>query len=171
MHRPRERAILDADRRRLGRVAMADIELRSDQSYREAGKAVVGARVGEMLGRADGVLDTADPERVHKMRVATRRLRAALEVFGAGLPRKRTRAALADVKMLAAALGERRDCDVLIELLGSLRPETRRAERAAIDQLLGELRDEQLEANKRLAKALAHLEEHGLERRLRKLAR
>jgi CHAD domain-containing protein len=99
------------------------------------------------------VLDTADPERVHKMRVATRRLRAALEVFGAGLPRKRTRAALADVKMLAAALGERRDCDVLIELLGSLRRETQ-GERAAIDQLLGELRDEQLEANKRLAKAL-----------------
>jgi CHAD domain-containing protein len=72
--------------------------------------------------------------------------------------------------MLAAALGERRDCDVLIELLGSLRPETRRAERAAIDQLVGELQDEQLAANRHLAQALAQLEQHGLERRLRKLA-
>jgi CHAD domain-containing protein len=149
---------------------MADIELRADQTYRDAGRAVVAVRVSEMFARAEGVLDTADPARVHKMRVATRRLRAALEVFGAGLPRKPTRAALADVKALAAALGERRDCDVLIELLGSLRPETRRAERAAIDQLVGELQDEQLAANRHLAQALAQLEQHGLERRLRKLA-
>jgi CHAD domain-containing protein len=149
---------------------MADIELRADQSYREAGRAVVGARAREMFARTAGVLDTDDPERVHKMRVATRRLRAALEVFGAGLPRKHARTALADVKTLAAALGERRDCDVLIELLGSLRRETRRAERAAIDRLVGELHDQQLEANKHLAKALAHAEEVGLERRLQKLA-
>jgi CHAD domain-containing protein len=149
---------------------MADIELRADQSYSEAGQAVIGARAREMFARAEGVLDTDDPERVHKMRVATRRLRAALEVFGAGLPRKPTRAALADVKKLAAALGERRDCDVLIELLDSLRREARRAERAAIDQVVSELRDEQLEANAHLAKALAHAEEVGLVRCLRKLS-
>ncbi|MGD0980451.1 MAG: CHAD domain-containing protein [Solirubrobacteraceae bacterium] len=149
---------------------MADIELRADQSYREAGQAVVGARAREMFARAEGVLDTDDPERVHKMRVATRRLRAALEVFGAGLQRKPTHAALADVKQLAGALGERRDCDVLIELLGSLRREARRGERAAIDQIISELHQEQLQANEHLAKALAHVEEDGLERRLRKLA-
>jgi CHAD domain-containing protein len=145
---------------------MADVELRADQSYREAGQTVVAARAREMFSRAEGVLDTDDPERVHKMRVATRRLRAALEVFGAAFPRKPAGAALADVK----ALAECRDCDVLIELLDSLRRDARRAELAAIDQVVSDLRDEQTEANKHLAKALARVEEVGLKRRLRKLA-
>jgi CHAD domain-containing protein len=149
---------------------MADVELRVDQSYREAGQTVVAVRAREMFSRAEGVLDTDDPERVHKMRVATRRLRAALEVFGAAFPRKPTGAALADVKALAAALGERRDCDVLIELLDSLRRDARKAERAAIDQVVSDLRDEQTAANRHLAKALARVEEVGLKRRLRKLA-
>ena len=34
-----------------------------------------------------GVLDVGDIERVHDMRVATRRLRAALEIFGPCFPR------------------------------------------------------------------------------------
>ena len=38
---------------------------------------------------ADGVLDTSDIERVHDMRVATRRLRAVLEVYAPCFPRKR----------------------------------------------------------------------------------
>ncbi|HEX2702486.1 MAG TPA: CHAD domain-containing protein [Solirubrobacteraceae bacterium] len=150
---------------------MTEIELRADQSYRAAGQAVVAARAREMFARAEGVLDTDDPGRVHKMRVATRRLRAALEVFGAGLARKRTSAALADVKKLASVLGERRDCDVQIDLLNSLRRDARsRAERAAIDQVVNDLRGDQVQANKRLRKALAHVEDADLERRLRRIA-
>ena len=70
----------------------------------------------ELFEHADGVLDTSDIERVHDMRVATRRLRAVLEIFAPCFP---TRAAssrvLRDVKALADALGERRDPDVQIE--------------------------------------------------------
>ena len=67
------------------------------------------------------MLDLDDVERVHDMRVATRRLRAALEVFEPCFPRKRHRKALKKVKALADALGERRDRDVEIELLEGLR--------------------------------------------------
>ena len=63
------------------------------------------------------MLDLDDVERVHDMRVATRRLRAALEIFEPCFPRKRHRKALKQVKALADALGERRDRDVAIELL------------------------------------------------------
>ena len=78
---------------------------------------------GRGAGRArssstrDGVLDIGDVERVHDMRVATRRLRAAMEVFEPCFPRKRFRKALKEVKALADALGERRDRDVEIEFL------------------------------------------------------
>jgi CHAD domain-containing protein len=149
---------------------VADIELRADQTYREAGHAVLAARTRELFARAENVLDTQDPERVHRMRVTTRRLRAALEVFGAAFPREPAKEALAEVKALASVLGERRDCDVLIELLDSLRTDTGKAERSAIALVIGGLRDEQAGANARLAKALAHVEDAGLEQRLLRLA-
>jgi CHAD domain-containing protein len=148
-----------------------ELELKADQSYREAGHAVLAARTRELFARAENVLDTEDPERVHRMRVATRRLRAALEVFDTCFPRKPARRALSEVKTLAGALGQRRDCDVLIELLDRQRPDARKAERAAIDLLIGELRDEQIEANERLSKALVHVERIDLEGLLLRLSR
>ena len=63
------------------------------------------------------MLDVAEIERVHDMRVATRRLRAALEIFEPCFPPKEFRAALARVKQIADALGERRDRDVAIATL------------------------------------------------------
>src|SRR5215217_2635257 len=47
----------------------------------------------------------------------TRRLRAALEIFEPCFPSKHYRQALAEVKRLANALGERRDRDVAIASL------------------------------------------------------
>ena len=72
---------------------------------------------------AEGVLDTSDIERVHDMRVATRRLRAAMEVFAACFPAKEHRRLLKEVKRLADALGERRDPDVAIEELEAIAAE------------------------------------------------
>jgi CHAD domain-containing protein len=150
---------------------MSELELSADQSYAEAGRQVVAARSRDLFSHIDGVLDTDHPERVHKMRVATRRLRAGIEVFGASFPRKRTRSALAEIKALAGELGERRDCDVQIELLGKLRRDAGRAERGAIDDLLEELQRERRVANRGLAKALAHADDAKLAKQLRRLSR
>ena len=57
------------------------------------------------------------------MRVATRRLRAALEVFEPCFPKKAHAAVLSEVKELADALGERRDRDVTIGALESFADE------------------------------------------------
>jgi CHAD domain-containing protein len=152
-------------------MVMSRIELEPEGTFRAAGRSVVGLRTRELFERADGVLDGGDPEAVHKTRVATRRLRAALEVFGAALPRKRTRATLAEVKELADALGARRDCDVLIDLLESLRPDVDRAGRAAADQVLGELRAEQQQATARVGEAIKAVRRSKLEKRLRELVR
>ena len=59
----------------------------------------------------------ADIEHVHDMRVATRRLRAALEIFEPCFPPKALGAALARRQAIADALGERRDRDVTIVAL------------------------------------------------------
>ena len=58
---------------------------------------------------------------VHQMRVATRRLRAALRSFGAVIPRPATRKVAAELKWLGGLLGEARDGEVLPRhLLASL---------------------------------------------------
>ena len=91
--------------------------LTPDTRFGGAAAAAVEVRAGEVFAHAAGVLDTADIERVHDMRVATRRLRAALEVFAACFATKQHRSVLREVKALADALGERRDPDVAIEEL------------------------------------------------------
>ena len=69
-------------------------------------------RAQELADHAGGVLDTGDIERVHDMRVATRRLRAAMEVFEPCFPAKPYADTLRDVKRLADGLGERRRASV-----------------------------------------------------------
>ena len=54
--------------------------LEADEPYGVAAACIVGVRVAELMEHARGVLDVDDMERVHDMRVATRRLRAALEI-------------------------------------------------------------------------------------------
>ncbi len=141
----------------------------------EAPFAVVAAqavevRAAEVLARSAGVLDRDDPERVHDMRVATRRLRAALEVFAPAFPRKRHRKALKRVKALADALGERRDPDVEIELLESLRGEVAEPDLDAFERLLAARRERQRRANERLAPLVAGKRLKKLRRRLERLA-
>src|ERR1700755_3284862 len=89
-------------------------------SFREAARVGVAVRAEELFAHAGGVLDTDDVERVHDMRVATRRLRAVLEVVEAACERDEHRAVLKDVKALADALGARRDPDVQLEALAAL---------------------------------------------------
>ena len=78
---------------------------------------VIEVRAAEVFDHSRGVLDLEDIEPVHDMRVATRRLRAAMEVFEPCFPTRRYRHALKRLKALADALGERRDRDVAIEFL------------------------------------------------------
>jgi CHAD domain-containing protein len=124
--------------------------LSEDDPYAVAAARIVAVRARELADHAAGVLDVSDIERVHDMRVATRRLRAALEVFEPCFPHKRFRAALREVKELADALGERRDRDVTIAGLEEFASAMGPADRAGISSLTGRLRDEQAEANEAL---------------------
>jgi CHAD domain-containing protein len=143
---------------------------RPDTRFGDAAAAAIEVRAREVFEHAAGVLDMGDIERVHDMRVATRRLRAALEVFAACFPRKRHRALLGEVEALADALGERRDPDVAIEELGKIAAALGEAERPGIASLVEELRADQRRGNRSLAAMLARVHDEGLERRLLELA-
>jgi CHAD domain-containing protein len=126
-------------------------DLSAEDGYAEAAAKIVSVRVGELSEHARGVLDTGDIERVHDMRVATRRLRAALEVFEPCFPGKPYAEALREVKRLADGLGERRDRDVAIAALHGFSDQIAAPDRRGISSLIGRLREEQAEANMALA--------------------
>jgi CHAD domain-containing protein len=122
-----------------------------DVPYALAAARVVAVRSDEVVEHARGVLDVGDIERVHDMRVATRRLRAALEVFRPCFPQDEFKDALREVKAIADALGERRDRDVTIATLEDFGDALAIPDRPGIDSLVAKLRTEQEEANVDLA--------------------
>jgi CHAD domain-containing protein len=119
-----------------------------------------------LFDAADGVLDTGDIERVHDMRVASRRLRAVLEIYAPCFPRRRHREVLRDVKALADALGARRDPDVQLDAVGRLREGMTDTEAAGLDLFAGTLKTEQTAGNRTLAAALQEAEHSDLRARL-----
>ena len=126
-----------------------------EEAFSLAAARVVEVRAGEVFEHAAGVLDVEDIEPLHDMRVASRRLRAALEVFRPCFPHKRYKLALKRVKALADALGERRDRDVSIAFLVRFLEEASAEDRVRLEVLLAGLREEQRQANEELVPFLA----------------
>ena len=126
-------------------------DLSAEDSYAEAAATIVSVRAGELTENAQGVLDTGDIERVHDMRVATRRLRAALEIFEPCFPAEPYGEALVEVKRLADALGERRDRDVAIAALHVFNDQMPSPDRRGVASLIERLQTEQDDANRDLA--------------------
>ena len=139
-------------------------------SFEDAGGRAVRVRTEELFAHAEGVLDTGDIERVHDMRVATRRLRAALEIFAPCFPRKEHHALLREVKRLAGVLGKRRDPDVSVAELERVAAALTANERPGIRHLVAELRSEQAAANDLLAAELERVVAERLHARLLALA-
>jgi CHAD domain-containing protein len=125
--------------------------LRCEEPFGTVAAQVVSVRADELLEHSEGVLDTSEIERLHDMRVASRRLRAAMEVFEPCFPRKRFRAALKEVKAIADALGERRDRDVSIIALETFAAALEAPDRRGVAATVDQLRKEQSLANERLA--------------------
>jgi len=144
-------------------------DLSVEDTYAEAAAKIVSVRASELRLNAEGVLDMGDIERVHDMRVATRRLRAALEIFEPCFPAQPYRQALDEVKRLADALGERRDRDVAISALHVFNDQMPGPDRRGVASLIDRYRDEQEKANVGLAPLVEQQMLTGLEQSLDEL--
>ena len=80
----------------------------------DAFKQIVWECIHHLQGNQDIVLQHADAEGVHQMRVAIRRLRSAFAVFKVIISDKEVVSILAELKWLANILGKARDLDVLM---------------------------------------------------------
>jgi CHAD domain-containing protein len=147
------------------------VDLRAEMTFADAASVAIATRSHELFVCADRVLDTEDIERVHDMRVASRRLRAALEVFAPCFDRAEHKDLLREVKRLADALGKRRDPDVQIAGLQALRDELPPSDHPGIDLLVARAREQQAAGNTALREALEAALTHDLRGRLGELAR
>jgi CHAD domain-containing protein len=124
--------------------------LTTELAYGEVAARVLEVRSQELVDHSENVLDMTDIERVHAMRVATRRLRAAIEIFRPCFPKAEGLRVLKEVKVLADALGERRDRDVAIDALDAFAAAMPAPDRPGIHSLADRFRTEQQEANEAL---------------------
>jgi len=94
-------------------------ELLEDGAYCVFGAETLPKRIVELEKQIEGAKRNEDIEYIHKLRVASRRLRAALAVFKECLPRRQIKAWKKAIKTLTTSCGEARDEDVLIAFLES----------------------------------------------------
>ena len=92
-------------------------DIRAADPWAEAGRKVIRSQLARMLTHVPGVLAGEDPEEVHAMRVAGRRVRAAWRVFGDGFERDARRGYQRDLRLIGARLGAVRDLDVMLQIL------------------------------------------------------
>ncbi len=102
-------------------------EIQADDPMSEAGRKVLRLHFERMLAHEAGTRLGEDIEELHDMRVATRRMRAAVRVFGSFFTPKAIKPHLKGLKRTGRALGPVRDLDVFEEnarlYLATLPPE------------------------------------------------
>ena len=87
-----------------------------EKSLEECARKIITTRLHEMMSFKAGAIDGTDIEYVHDMRVASRRLRAAMRNFAdCFTPKKEFRRHLKRVERITRTLGDVRDLDVLID--------------------------------------------------------
>lgn len=105
---------------------------------------VLITRFEELYGFREAALNWADPEGVHSMRVASRRLRSTLRDFMPYLRKRGLTSVQKQLRSLADALGEVRDQDVAILALEKIEKDAPAEFSSALKQLIDarrELRD------------------------------
>ena len=111
------------------------LRLSGEQPMPLAGALVLSRYWRDACGREEAVRAGEDPEAVHDMRVAVRRLRAALDLFALRYPKRDARELRRRLRRLGRKLGEVRDLEVL---RGDVRAVAVRLEVAEPERLLAD---------------------------------
>ncbi len=101
---------------------------------------VIAAQYRSIIAHERKVLADKNPEHLHQMRVGTRRLRTALQVFAPAIALPKG-ASIQQVGKLATVLGTLRDLDVQLDTLkNTYRPHLNQAERKQVQRLIATLK-------------------------------
>src|SRR3954468_7332641 len=140
------------------------------EPFAQAARRGLAVRAEEFLEARDALGQSRDMKLLHDLRVASRRLRAVLEVFGPAFPRRPHANVLKEVKRAADALGAARDLDVQIDFLETFLDAAGPEEQPGVAVLIQRLRSERDRAYTTFQPALARLDEIGFAGLVQELA-
>jgi CHAD domain-containing protein len=134
---------------------------KTDQSICVYGAGVLLKHRLALVQEVDGVRSGAeDIEFIHRMRVASRRLRSAFPLFETCLPAKRSLVWLTQIKKVTRALGAARDADVQLEALNTFfAQQNDKAYRPGLVRLQLRLTQRRRRLQEPLTKAMHNLQE------------
>jgi adenylate cyclase len=92
----------------------AEVPLAAEASPLTAFRAIAASCLEQIAGNHAGAAASDDPEFIHQMRVAVRRLRACLRLFAPRLPPELVARIVPSLRQFMAPLGHARDLDVLL---------------------------------------------------------
>jgi CHAD domain-containing protein len=131
---------------------------------------MIAERLHKMLALVDDVRRSEETEPVHKMRVASRRTRAALDIFDTCFAHGDYKRLEREVKTITRVLSEARDLDVMQEKLADHLRELPQEQRTGLQELIDQLHERREHAQKAVNKTLRRLESHDLEAAFKTIA-
>ena len=138
----------------------------TDEPFIEAGRRMLQMRAQKLFEWRDDVLQNEDVEAVHKMRVATRRLRATLDAFETCSRPRQFKKVYRRIKEMADILGSARDTDVMLEGLHSRREHVVSEEKEGVQWLIDRLETYREQRQEALEDFFASLDEDELRREI-----
>lgn len=129
------------------------------EHYRGYGAELLLHSLDSLTAEIEGVKGEDDKEFVHRMRVASRRLRSALVLFGECYEEEEVRKWNKAVRSVTKDLGEARDLDVQIEFLNGFAQA--HADLPSLEELTRELEMQRERAQPRIVSGLEKLERKG----------
>jgi exopolyphosphatase/pppGpp-phosphohydrolase len=145
----------------------ANREAHAPETFAQSAHQVLLERLHIMLDWTEEVIKHEDVEAIHKMRVASRRLRAALDAYQSCCHPRPFARAYRQVKQAANALGEARDADVMLQYLYEQLEDLDDDEQAGIRWLAARLQDHRQQQQQHLDNFLHHFDGEKLEHQLK----
>ncbi len=139
-------------------MAKSAYDIAPNATFTEAAHTSLRQQLEEMLSNLAGTRAGDDIEALHDMRVASRRLRAALSVFAAAFPPRPFGVIEKEVARVTDALGAVRDADVQIEFMGQAADNAPESEKVGLRAFLDHLNRERDRDRVLLVKELNRLE-------------
>lgn len=143
------------------------VGIECDGAATEAVPRVLAPRLEEMCLLRKAALDFKDPEGVHDMRVASRRLRSALRDFAPHLRKTKMASSTKHLKEIADKLGVVRDYDVAIIALEKLQKKATPVISSGLQRIIDDQKAKLDPARKELVQALNYQKISGLKRDFR----
>ncbi|MFL5629410.1 MAG: CHAD domain-containing protein [Ktedonobacteraceae bacterium] len=135
-------------------------EQEQEETFAQTGQRLLEERVKKLLEWRTEVLKNEDIEAVHKMRVASRRLRAALDAFETCCKPGQFKKIYQRVKEMADLLGTARDTDVMLLGLQEKAGQVDSEERAGVEWLIKRLRVYRQQKQEQLEEFFATFDEN-----------